>query len=82
MEIGNSPFDTPLKGMNRALTKLETAAKSLSAAARQPEQPLQDMVDLSGQAVTLIRARNEFKANVEAFETQDEMTRKTLDLVG
>lgn len=37
------------------LVKMETSVKSVSAANRQPVQPYQDLVDLSGEAMTMIK---------------------------
>jgi cell division GTPase FtsZ len=68
-------------GMENAVAKLETAARSLRAANRNPVQPLEDTVDLSGAAVLLIKARTEFQANAEVFAAGDEIAKRTIDLL-
>jgi Flagellar basal body rod FlgEFG protein C-terminal len=73
-------LDISLQGMNRAAESFDRAAggiarASLPAAPSQPE----DTVSLSDQAVALMQAANDFKANAQALKTGDEMTQYLLD---
>ncbi len=70
-----------LEGMQRSMAKLESAAKSLTAANRQPQQPLQDTVDLSGAMVTMIKDQRTFEASAAIVRTGNEMDRKLLDVI-
>ena len=74
--------ENAVASLSQTLVKLETATRSLAASNGEPDQTLQDTVDLSGQAVTLIRARREFQANARVVAAQDELERKALDLLG
>jgi len=75
-------FNTPIQGMHAAEARLDVTASRI---AREPLQtPAQgcDSVDLSSEMVDLMKERNDFETNVRVVQTQDEMLRETLKLVG
>jgi len=75
-------FNTPLQGMRAADARLDGTASRI---AREPLQTAAqgfDSVDLSSEMVNLIKERNDFEANVKVVQTQDEMLRGTLRLIG
>ena len=76
------PFSSPiaatsLRGMESAISQLQTAAERIAQA---PENP--DTVDLSAEMIAMLSARDNFMANVEAAKTGDAIHRSLLNLVG
>ena len=70
-------FSTPLAGMERATTSLnQTAAKVANLSTPG------DSVDLSSEMVSLIQARNDFASNTKVVQTEDEMTKSLLNMIG
>jgi flagellar basal body rod protein FlgG len=72
-------FQTPLAGLERASASLDRAASRIAAAA-DPAQS--DSVDLSSEMIAVLEARNSFESNVKVAQTQDEMTRSLLNVLG
>ena len=68
-------LDISLQGLNRAAESFDRAATGIARASL-PTAPSQgeDTVSLSAEAVALMQASNDFKANAQAFHTADEMT--------
>ena len=73
-------LDISLQGINRAANSFDTAATGIARVSvpADPSQP-EDTVSLSDQTVALIQAANDYKANVQALKTSDEMTNYLLD---
>lgn len=72
-----------LQGLEAAQGQLERSAERLSRAGEMsPDGAPVDPVDLSGEAVALLSARNNFETNARVLETADEMQRQVLDLFG
>jgi flagellar hook protein FlgE len=70
-------FNIPLAGLDRASSSVhQTAAKV--AKVSEPG----DSVDLSTGMVSLIQARNSFDTNTKVIQTEDEMTKSLLNIVG
>ncbi len=65
-----------LSGMDRAETKLESAAARIAKAA----DP-QDSVDLSAEMIALMEAKDAFAVNARVFRTADEMQAHVLDIL-
>jgi hypothetical protein len=73
-------FAISLQGMNRAAENFDRAAAGIARASLPAASPqAEDTVSLSAEAVALMQAANDFKANASAFHTADEMTQYLLD---
>ncbi len=68
-------FSTPLSGMAQAETSVNQIATRLA-------QPATDQVDLSTEMVSLMSARNNFAADVKLAQTEDQMTKSVLSILG
>jgi hypothetical protein len=68
-------FSAPLSGMRQAETAVNQVAK-------RPAQPPTDSVDLSSDAVSLLSAKDSFAMNTKVAETEDQMTRSELNILG
>jgi flagellar hook protein FlgE len=68
-------FSIPLSGLDRATSSLNQTASRLATGPA-------DTVDLSAEMVALIEARNNFETNTKVIQTEDEMTRSLLNLLG
>ena len=68
-------FSVPLAGLDRAESSLNQTASRL---ARGPA----DTVDLSAEMIALIEARNDFLTNAKVIQTEEEMTKSVLNLLG
>jgi len=71
-------FQTPLSGMNRASASLDRAASRIAAAPFSQG----DSVDMSTEMVALMTARSSFEANVKVAQTEDQMSRSVLSILG
>ena len=73
-------LEISLQGMNRAAENFDRAAGRIARASL-PTTPSQaeDTVSLSAEAVALMQAANDFKANASALHTADEMTQYLLE---
>jgi flagellar basal body rod protein FlgG len=71
-------LQTPLEGMNRASASVDRAATRIAAA----PFPGGDSVDLSNEMVALMTGQNSFEANVKVAQTEDQMTRSALSILG
>jgi flagellar hook protein FlgE len=71
-------FQTPLSGMERAAAGVDRAAGRIAAA------PFAggDAVDLSAEMVALTTGRSGFEANVKVAQTEDQMSRSLLSILG
>lgn len=69
-------FDQPLQGLQRAESRLETAAGRIANVS----DP-QDSVDLSAEMVELLASKIDFGASVKAIQTQDEISKSLLDVL-
>lgn len=71
-----------LQGLDRAQQKVEKVARRLAKAA-DPETASSagDTVDLATNAVDLIEAVNLYQANLKMVRAEDELTKRTLDLL-
>lgn len=81
MGIPEGILSAALEGLDRAQARLDNAARRIAVSA-DPERLLADRIDLSEEFVALILARNSFVANLRAIEADDEVARRTLDILG
>jgi flagellar hook protein FlgE len=72
-------FSTPLAGLNAATTSLNQAANNIAHAGASPTG---DNVDLTADAVALIQAKNDFGANVQGTQTEDDLMKSALSILG
>lgn len=70
-------FSTPLAGMERATTSLNQTASKIANLSTPG-----DSVDLSSEMVSLIQSRNDFESNTKVVQTEDEMTKSLLNMIG
>jgi flagellar hook protein FlgE len=70
-------FSTPLAGMERATTSLNQTASKIANLST-----LGDTVDLSSEVVSLLQSRNSFESNTKVLQTEDEMTKSLLNIIG
>ena len=63
-------------GLNQAQTVLDNTAKRISGASGQS-----DSVGLSTDAVSLIQAKNDFEANINAIKVGDALDKSTISLL-
>lgn len=70
---------TALSGVNAAVRRFETAARSI-AGAPLAANPSGAQADLTEDVVGLIAAGHDFSANLQVLRTADEMTGALLDL--
>lgn len=74
-----------LDGLKRAEEKLERTAKELARlplSAGLAELGGADEVSLSDSMVALLEARHSYEANLKLISTEDELTERTIDLLG
>ena len=76
--LGMLDLQTPLAGMNRASASLDRTAARIAAAPFAPD----DSVHLSDEMVAMLSARNDFETNVKVAQTEDEMSRTLLNMLG
>ena len=67
-----------LSGLNKATQKVETAAENIANITTPRDDGV--IVDLSEEAVNLILAETEYKANLATIKTADEMSDELLDI--
>lgn len=73
-------YTTPLSGMLAAQDQVERSASRIG---RLPAAEAGgDSIDLSTEMIALLKARDDFAADVKAQEVMDETTQSALDLVG
>lgn len=72
-------FSTPLAGMSAAEQSLNEAADKIANAGGSPAG---DAVDLSAEAVALLEAKNDFRANANVVHVEDDVYRSLLRMVG
>jgi flagellar basal body rod protein FlgC len=81
------PLSLAIAGLQAANEMFEQAAAGVIRAAAPPsssDAPAAgiDTVELSTAMVSMLEARTSFEANVRVFQTADEMSRSTLDVLG
>jgi len=74
-------LDTPLDGLNRAQTAFDQAAAKVAQPVSLDQNP-QDQVSLSDAMVSMLQAANDYKANLKSLETQNEMQKSLLNILG
>ncbi len=76
-----SDFAISLAGLSRAQSSINGVANRI---ARDPGATANgaDNVDLSAEAVALLRARNDFSANLNVIKTVDRLQKSAIDLLG
>ena len=73
-------LEISLQGLNRAAESFDRAANRIARASwPAPSSQGEDTVSLSAEAVALMQAANDFKANASVLHTADEMTQYLLD---
>ena len=72
-------FSAPLAGMATAEQSLNKAAATV---ANVGGSPAGDSVDLSAEAVALLEAKNDFRANANVVHAEDDVFRSLLKMVG
>ena len=70
-------FSQPLAGLERASAQVERIAERVA----KPSQT-GDTVNLSGEMISLIEARNQARTDVSLVKTEDQVTKALLDMVG
>jgi flagellar basal body rod protein FlgG len=70
-------FSAPLAGMERATTSLNQTASKIANLSTPG-----DTVDLSSEVVSLLQSRNSFESNTKVLQTEDEMTKSLLNMIG
>jgi flagellar hook protein FlgE len=70
-------LSVPLAGLDGAASSVNRTASKV-AKVSEPG----DSVDLSTEMVSLIQARNSFDTNTKVIQTEDEMTKSLLNIVG
>ena len=76
---GMIDFSTPLAGLNTATASLNKVAKNI---ANYGGSPTGDSADLSGDAVALLQAKNDFVANLKVVQTEDQLTKSAFSILG
>jgi hypothetical protein len=71
-------FSTPLAGLNAATASLNKVAENVASYGGNAG----DSVDLSSNAVALLQAKNDFVANLKVAQTEDQLTKSTLSILG
>jgi hypothetical protein len=66
-----------LSGLDHAQTAFNNAAARVGDPAASG-----DAVDLSGSAIALLQAKNEFTANIDLVKVADDIARTTISLLG
>ena len=74
-------ISTGLSGLQSAVKKADTAASRIANVTTPPAEG-QDPVDLSEEAVNLMLAETQFKANAATITTAQEMSDDLLDILG
>jgi len=72
-------FSTPLAGLNAATTSLNKVAQNI---ANYGANATVDTVDLSSDAVALLQAKNDFIANLKVVQTEEQLTKSALTILG
>ena len=67
-----------LSGLQKATQKVETAAENIANVTTPRDDGV--IIDLSEEAVNLIRAETEFKANLATIRTADELSSELLGI--
>ena len=68
-------FSTPLSGMTLADMSVHQIATRLA-------QPATDTIDVSSEMASLMAAKDSFAMDVKVAQTEDQMTKSTLSLLG
>jgi hypothetical protein len=71
-----------LDGLHQAESRLERASSRLSQLPVSLSGEVQDVVDISAEAVEILIAKNQFQASLKIIETGAEVAESTLDLLG
>jgi flagellar hook protein FlgE len=72
-------FSIPLSGMNQAEAKLNQTASRIASIGGTPGG---DSVDLSAEMIAMMQAKNSFAVNTKVAQTEDQVTRSLLNLLG
>jgi len=67
-----------LSGLQKSTKKLETAAENIANLTTPQDDGV--IIDLSAEAVNLLLAETEFKANLATIKTADELSEELLDI--
>lgn len=70
-------FSTPLAGLERATTSLNQTASKIANLSTPG-----DTVDLSTEVVSLLQSKNDFESNTKVLQTENEMTKSLLNMIG
>jgi len=71
-------FSTPLAGMESASSAVDKVAAKVAKGSFEGS----DSVDLSSEMVMLMQAQNDFKANTKVIQTEDDINKSLLNIVG
>jgi flagellar basal body rod protein FlgG len=72
-------FSAPMSGLDRATSSVNQTAASI---AKSGFTASGDSVDLSTEMVSLMQGRQDFEANTKVINTEDEMTKSLLNVIG
>lgn len=76
-------FSTPLAGLDRAESKINQVASELAhAGTATTGAPGGDTVDLSAEMVSLLQARNDYSGNLKIIQSEDDMNKSLLNVLG
>jgi len=79
---GMIDLQTPLAGMNRASASVNRAAVRIAAAPFPQGDSAGDSFNLSTEMVALMEGRTSFEANVNVAQTETQMSKSVLDILG
>lgn len=73
---GMIDFSAPLAGLDTADSTVSRVASKIATVGTPG-----DRVDLSVEMVSLMQAQNDFESNAKVLQTEDQMTRSTLNIL-
>ena len=74
------PINAALQGLVQAEKTLKRTADRISRYGQSPPAAA-DSISLSDDAVSLLMAKNAYEMNLQSIKTDDEMTRRLLDVL-
>ena len=75
-------LDSALQGLAQAQGNFDKAAGKIVRQTVSVDASPQEPGSLAGDMVELLQARNDFEANLKAFQTGEEMQKSLLDVLG
>lgn len=72
-------FTIPLTGLDRATASLDRTASRIAGVGQSAPG---DTLDLSSEMVALIEAKRTFQTNAKVIQSEDDLTKSLLNLIG